>query len=160
MVRAQDRFKVIGRTNNRDPGARFECVLPPAIRVELFDKPRLTPARQPVRDVILRIAGGLVLALVVALILQPARPTITPTVPRTEPTLALPALRAELVRLPAPRAELVKPAPPRALPIGGPEWGIGEDRLIRLPSGLQVSARFKGSLTNESELPIIAWIDP
>jgi hypothetical protein len=172
----QDRLKVVGRGYNRDPGLEFDCVLPPEVRLELFGppkltKPRITPARKPVRDVIVRIAGWLVLALLVALVLasnlhfypdrprpveiKRAAPTITPTLPRTESTLASPALRAELVRLPAPRAELVKPAPPRALPVGGPEWGIGEDRLIRLPSGLQALARYKGSLTDESELPVI-----
>ena len=104
----------------------FDCVLPREVRAELLGrrkltKPLITPARKPVRGRIVRIAGWLVLALLVALVLasnlhfypdrprpveiKPAAPTITPTLPRTESTLASPALRAELVRLPAPRAE-------------------------------------------------------
>ena len=184
MRLAQDRFKEIDGLQGGDFGTGFECVLPPEVRAELLGRPKLTkplltPARRkPVRGVIVRIAGGLALALLITLILQPAHPPLTPTGTQADRLVAssevasigdillthetqeltppdLPAPRAELVQFPAPRAELVKPAPPRALPVGGPEWGIGEDRLIRLPSGLQALARYKGSLTDESELPVI-----
>jgi hypothetical protein len=71
----QDRLKVVGRVYNRDPGLEFECVLPADVRAELLGrrkltKPRSTPTRRKlVLSVIVRIAGGLVLALLVALIL-------------------------------------------------------------------------------------------
>jgi hypothetical protein len=116
-------------------------------------------------------AGWLALALLVALVLAsniyfyrprpaaiavqtPAAPT-APSVFNAELTFDLPIPRAELVSLPAPRAELVTPGPPRALPVGGPVWNIGEDRLVRFPDGLQTLARLRGRLELESELPSV-----
>jgi hypothetical protein len=159
-------------------------VLPNQARAELLGRRKLTKSlstptrRKPIRGVIVRIAGWLALALLVTLVLQPAQPPLTPTgthadrlttsseaasigdILLTHETQeltppALPAPRAELVQFPAPRAELVTPGPPRALPVGGPVWNIGEDRLVRFPDGLQTLGRLRGRLETISELPSV-----
>lgn len=166
------------------PEARRELLELPKLTRPLLARPRATVDRAnresaPGRRKPGKPAGWIVLALLTALVLasnvyfyraRPIATAVKPTpvstpqnLPKAELTLPalraelvrLPAPRAELVRMPAPRAELVKPHPPRALPVNGPgEVMIGEDKLLDLPSGLEALARYKGSLTNESEHPV------
>jgi hypothetical protein len=173
MRLAQDRFKEIDGLQGGDFGTGFECVLPPEVRAELLGRPKLTkplltPARRkPVRGVIVRIAGGLALALLITLILQPAHPPLTPTGTQADRLVAssevasigdillthetqeltppdLPAPRAELVQFPAPRAELVTRYAPAL-----------NHYPIEMPYGVHVLIRWIGYADSAAGLPMI-----
>src|SRR5215469_11672878 len=66
-----------------------------------------------------------------------------------EPTVSGPSYLARAQQTRAPRAVLVKLPPPRAELVRLPEWRLGEERQLLMPSGLKVLGRYKGRLFSE-----------
>lgn len=142
----------------------YERVLPTHIRDQLLKRPQVVPkspqvapkpppvtpkppqVRAEIDNYNVALWAIFVAVILVGVVIVTSQlPRVTQAVPVPTPTPA-PAVVP-------PRAELLR-AVPRAQLLALPNWRVGQQTLLRMPDGLQVLAKLKGSVFSTSQLPV------